>query len=447
MSEGDVLIDAHNVSKVFCRDLKRALLYAVGDIGRELLGQSHLRHPGPAPQPGHPYDPTAGAELRRGEFWALRDINFQLRRGECFGLVGSNGAGKSTLLKILNGLIRPDTGSVTVRGRMGALIELGAGFNPVLSGRENIYVNAAVLGLKASDVKRKLDQIIEFAELDKFIDAPLRSYSSGMRVRLGFAVAAHVEPDILLVDEVMAVGDAAFRQKCSARLAELARAGTAFILVTHSAHTQLTLCKRGLYLRQGCMQHSGDIKSVMRAYENEQLASTERSLDVQGHAAGPSGLLTAHFEMGNGERTGRLETGSSVNLVLRIDAPRPLEDVDIALIIRGGAHGASVLEMSTRRDGVPLTFAAGRHEVVLEVPSLGLLSGAYVIKVGVTSDRGERLDYIDGMAFLVIGDIPTSGNEFYQSRRWLIRHASSDDGRSLTWRSDAARPMSSGATQ
>lgn len=172
-------------------------------------------------------------ELRKDEFWALRDINFEVKRGECLGLVGHNGAGKSTLLKLLNGLIRPDTGRIEVNGSVGALIELGAGFSPFLSGRENVYINGSILGLSKSEIDKKYDEIVDFAELTDFMDMPVQNYSSGMKVRLGFAIAAQVNPDILLIDEVLAVGDMGFTLKCFNQMDKLLK-NTAIILVSHS---------------------------------------------------------------------------------------------------------------------------------------------------------------------------------------------------------------------
>jgi len=188
----EILISVDNVSKKFCRSLKKSLWYGVKDIGAELFGRSATHE-----------------HLRESEFWANREISFELRRGECLGLIGRNGAGKTTLLRMLNGLIKPDNGRIEMRGRVGALIALGAGFNPILSGRENIYVNASVLGLNRHEIDMKMDEIIEFAEIGEFIDMPVQNYSSGMAVRLGFAVATALEPDILILDEVLAVGDAA----------------------------------------------------------------------------------------------------------------------------------------------------------------------------------------------------------------------------------------------
>ena len=189
--------------------------------------------------------------LRKNEFWANLDLTFEMMPGESIGLIGANGAGKTTLLKLLNGLIKPDTGRIELRGSIGALIALGAGFNPILSGRENIYVNGAVLGLSVHQLKKRFDEIVAFAELDDFIDAPVRTYSSGMSVRLGFAIAAVAEPDILLIDEVLAVGDAKFRRKCYERLAKLKDSGTSCIIVSHSLTAIGNIADRCLYLEKG----------------------------------------------------------------------------------------------------------------------------------------------------------------------------------------------------
>ena len=194
--ENNVLIQVENLSKKFCKDLKTSLWYGLKDVFARVSGQNNERL------------------LRPKEFWAVKDVSFELRRGECLGLIGHNGAGKSTLLKILNGLINPDAGKVTIKGRVGALIELGAGFNPILSGRENIYNNGAILGFSRAEIDTKVDTIIAFAELEEFIDMPVQHYSSGMTVRLGFAVAAQMEHDVLIIDEVLAVGDLGFVLKC-----------------------------------------------------------------------------------------------------------------------------------------------------------------------------------------------------------------------------------------
>ena len=211
---GDGLIRVAGVSKKFCRTLRRSLWYGLKDTAKELMGQS------------------GSDTLRADEFWALDNVSFELARGECLGVIGRNGAGKTTLLKMLSGLTKPDKGRIELRGRTGALIALGAGFNPILTGRENIYVNGAVLGLTRKEIDHKFDEIVDFAEIKPFIDTPVQNYSAGMQVRLGFAVATAIRPDVLLLDEVLAVGDVAFRAKCYDRLADI-RDQAAFVLVSH----------------------------------------------------------------------------------------------------------------------------------------------------------------------------------------------------------------------
>lgn len=233
----ETLIKVEGVSKKFCRSLKKSLWYGLQDLGREMTGQRH----------------GGNGELRPDEFWAVKDVSFELKRGECLGLIGRNGAGKTTLLRMLNGLIKPDTGRIEMLGRVGALIALGAGFNPILTGRENIYVNAAVLGLSKKDTDAKFEEIVDFAELGEFIDTPVQSYSSGMGVRLGFAAAVILlKPDVLLLDEVLAVGDINFQIKCGRRIRELASRATV-IFVSHNMHYVSWFCSRVMVLKAGCV--------------------------------------------------------------------------------------------------------------------------------------------------------------------------------------------------
>jgi lipopolysaccharide transport system ATP-binding protein len=246
----EVLVRVDGVSKKFCRDLKRSLWYGVQDTVNDLLGRE-----------------SSQQELRGDEFWAVDGVSFELRRGECLGLLGRNGAGKTTLLKILNGLIKPDRGRVEMRGRIAALIALGAGFNPILTGRENVYVNAAVLGLSRKEIDAKFDEILDFAEIGEFIDAPVQSYSSGMQVRLGFAIATALEPDVLLLDEVLAVGDLAFRIKCQRRI-DYIRKRAAVIFVTHDMPHTARICSRTLVLKKGKVVFAGESRRGIEAYQS-----------------------------------------------------------------------------------------------------------------------------------------------------------------------------------
>lgn len=246
----EILVKVENVSKKFCRSLKRSLWYGMKDLGKEILGKRH----------------GGNGELRPNEFWAVKDVSFELRRGECLGLVGSNGAGKTTLLRMLNGLIKPDNGRIEIRGQVGALIALGAGFNPILTGRENIYVNASILGLSNREINEKLDRIIDFADIGEFIDAPVQSYSSGMAVRLGFAVASVLDPDVLILDEVLSVGDMNFQAKCFNALSSLRKKGTAFILVSHYMPIIAQQSTSVLYLRSGYNEFCGNPSEAISRY-------------------------------------------------------------------------------------------------------------------------------------------------------------------------------------
>ena len=258
LADSDTLVRVSGVSKKFCLSLKKSLWYGLCDMGRELTG----RRRGSGKQ-GSEGDDRAG--LRPKEFWAVNNVSFELKRGECLGLIGRNGAGKTTLLKMLNGLIKPDAGRIEMRGRVGALIALGAGFNPVLTGRENIYVNGSVLGLSRREIDAKLDEIIDFAEIGDFIDTPVQNYSSGMAVRLGFAVATALEPDILLLDEVLAVGDTAFRGKCFQRIGKLLT-NTCVVFVSHDQNQVSRICNHVLWLKNGHVEYQGDVQEGLGLY-------------------------------------------------------------------------------------------------------------------------------------------------------------------------------------
>jgi lipopolysaccharide transport system ATP-binding protein len=259
--DNEVLVKVDRVSKKFCRDLKKSLWYGVKDVASELL-------PSPSNSTSNIQNSKFSPSLRDGEFWANKDISFELRRGECLGLVGHNGAGKTTLLKMLNGLIKPDTGSIEMRGRVGALIALGAGFNPILTGRENIYVNGSILGLTQREISEKIDDIIDFSEIGEFIDSPVQSYSSGMAVRLGFAVATAMNPDVLILDEVLAVGDGNFRSKCIRRIGNIL-ADCAVIFVSHESYQIRRICDRILWLKHGEEQFIGDTTTGMDLYAKD----------------------------------------------------------------------------------------------------------------------------------------------------------------------------------
>ena len=245
------LVSAEGVCKKFAHSIRRAMLYGLCDIASDAIGR-----------------PTPGGRLRPDEFWALKDVSFEASRGECVALLGPNGAGKSTMLKILNGIVPPDRGRVEMRGRVGALIEVGAGFHPMLTGRENVYVNGSVLGLTKREIDERFDAIVAFAELGEFIDMPVQFYSTGMYARLGFSVAAHVAPQILLVDEVLAVGDVGFRMKCFQHLQRLLDAGTCIILVSHAVNLLSRITHRAVVLSKASKIFDGPLAEGIAAYQN-----------------------------------------------------------------------------------------------------------------------------------------------------------------------------------
>lgn len=258
-----IIVD--RVSKKYCKSLKRSMIYGIEDIARNTLGLgSHSQ------------------KLRNDEFWAVNDISFEVQKGETLGLIGPNGSGKTTLLKMLNGIFWPDKGIISLKGKVGGLIEVGAGFHPLLTGRENVYINAAILGMTKEEVDRKFNDIVEFADIGDFIDSPVKHYSSGMFVRLGFAVAVHCEPDILLVDEVLAVGDSAFRNKCYKKLDEIKKnKDVAIVFVSHDLYTVEKFCDKGLLLERGLIKSQGDINNVIRDYQYRVNQSLEkRQTDV-----------------------------------------------------------------------------------------------------------------------------------------------------------------------
>ena len=268
MAADEVCVELRSVSKKFARSLKRSFVYGARDIGRLLLGQL---------APGRWLPRATPDALRPSEFWAVRDVSFELRRGRSLGIVGQNGSGKTTLLRMVAGVLRPTLGSVRADGAIAPMLALGAGFKPVLSGRENVFLNLALLGVGERAARERFDAILDFAELHDAIDAPLGTYSSGMQARLGFACAVHTEPSILIIDEVLAVGDARFRMKCRNRINELHRAGTALLFVSHSPILVEALCDEALLLRGGRTVQLGPPREVLKTYEDELLR----------HAAGP----------------------------------------------------------------------------------------------------------------------------------------------------------------
>src|SRR5438445_1020294 len=264
-------------------------------------------------------------QLEQRDFWALQDVSFSIQRGEAFGIIGGNGAGKSTILKLLTGIMRPTKGSIHVDGRVSALIEVSAGFHPDLTGRENIYLNATILGMTKQEIKRRFDAIVDFSGLEEFIDTPVKRYSSGMFARLGFSVAAHVDPDLLLVDEVLSVGDYLFQRKCIERMNSVIASGATVVFVSHNLRAVSDLCPRSLLLEQGRVQMVGPTDDVIRTYFSR--SQEQRAIDAE------TGVVltrvTTHDDAGP-----RVEFESGGKLRLTVEARARTRHEDLAVVIR-----------------------------------------------------------------------------------------------------------------
>jgi lipopolysaccharide transport system ATP-binding protein len=301
------VIQVDRVSKKFSRSLRHMMLNAPLDIGRSILGLNRRSE-----------------ELRKGEFWAIDEVSLSLDQGMRIGLIGRNGSGKSTLLKMLNGTLLPDRGSIQIRGRVGALIELGAGFHPVLTGRENIFINGSIMGMKTLDIRKKFEDIIAFADIGDFLDSPVKFYSSGMYVRLGFSVAVHSEPDILLMDEVLAVGDIAFQKKCFDRLDSIVQKGTTIIFVSHSMAAIQRFCPISMLLEKGKTVFLGDSREAAAKYYQSMMAVDEKKLSNYTHTikhhGGSMGVYVNNYGVLDVERKPlhRIRSGDAVCLSLRL---------------------------------------------------------------------------------------------------------------------------------
>jgi ABC-type polysaccharide/polyol phosphate transport system ATPase subunit len=358
-------------------------------------------------------------------FTALEDVSFTVPQGATFAVIGENGSGKSTLLKLVAGITKPTRGSLAVAGRVSALIELGAGFHPEISGRENVVINGIMLGLTRKQIERRFDEIVEFAELREFIDAPVKTYSSGMYMRLGFAVAIHVDPEVLLIDEVLAVGDEAFTRKCLDQIAEFHRRGKTILFVTHSLGLVEKMCDEALWLRQGKAAADGDPKRVVDAYltyvaggEGKRLATGQARALAQASAESPSDTPSAE-PGGAGYRPGRWGSreveirslrfldargrerhvyvpGETISVVLDVHTRQPVEDFVFGLGLFS-AEGTSVFGTNTEIEGFTPRRLAGTAEVRLVLEALSLVEGTYLVDVAAHRKDGTPYDYHRGL--------------------------------------------------
>jgi lipopolysaccharide transport system ATP-binding protein len=322
-------------------------------------------------------------------FWALKDVSFEVREGEVLGLIGRNGAGKTTLLKILSRITKPTTGWAEIHGRVGSLLEVGTGFHPELTGRENIFLNGAILGMSKHEITRKFDEIIAFAEVEKFIDTPVKHYSSGMYVRLAFAVAAHLEPEILIVDEVLAVGDAQFQQKCLGKMQDVSKGGRTVIFVSHQMASVQRLCTRGIFLEKGRIEISSDINTVLDRYlaGSKVNADGNRQIEVSG---GECRIMSWSILRDYDSPDHSCISRQSVTFRVRIESKRTIQYAHLSFVIRN-LVGDLVLSANSRDDfQKPFVIPEGLTEVQLTA-RLPLRMGRYQLDFAIFADEDYQL--------------------------------------------------------
>jgi len=371
---------------------------------------------------------VTGSEARE-EFWALGDVSFKIEHGERVGIIGRNGAGKSTLLKILSRITEPTRGRVTISGRVASLLEVGTGFHPELTGRENIFLNGAVLGMTRAEIRRSFDEIVDFAAVERFLDTPVKRYSSGMHVRLAFSVAAHLNPEILLVDEVLAVGDAQFQKKCLGKMEEVSTSGRTVLFVSHNLPTVLRLCPRTLLFEAGRLKMDGSSQEVTQAYLETKAAGTEGSADLR--ATPRRGGMGERFRYtgcavlnSRGEVTDRLLFGEPMTLRVEAEAIDAISDVGLAVGIDTFSE-VRVVTLLSEDSGVTFDYASKQSRAVTAGPQhLALKPGRYYVTLG-ARHRTQALDQLSQALSFEVDGVPW-GNMPPASESWGILHVQTD---------------------
>jgi len=346
------------------------------------------------------------------EFWALKDVNFEIKQGDRVGIIGRNGAGKSTLLKILSRITEPTSGRVSIKGRIASLLEVGTGFHPELTGRENVFLNGAILGMSRVEIKKKFDEIVDFAEIEKFLDTPVKRYSSGMYVRLAFAVAAHLEPEILLVDEVLAVGDAEFQKKCLGKMEDVGKEGRTVIFVSHNMRLITQLCNVAIWLNQGTIFKEGNATSIVSQYfsisdHNENKKKKIPDL-LHNHAARGLKFTKIYLSNSKGKQTNVINFKEILRLFFHFNVYKKMGEIRIGIAIRS-IEGIliSVIQQTDEINSTQTIFPIGDHSINVSI-NLPLYPGEYTISLfakecpGYWGSNHSSLDYVENIITFVI---------------------------------------------
>ena len=405
--------------------------YRLGVVGGGTLREDVSRwwarkrgKPDPYSKVGH----DTSKQPRRGQIWALRDIDLEVNEGEILGIVGRNGAGKSTLLKILSRITEPTSGRALIRGRVGSLLEVGTGFHPELTGRENVYLNGAILGLRHGEIARKLEDIVDFAEVAEFVDTPVKRYSSGMLVRLAFSVAAHLDPEILIVDEVLAVGDIAFQNKCLGKMRDVTQAESRTVMfVSHNMVSIERLCDRAVLVDNGRVSFSGSVRSVIDRYNSDTNSIDGTPLESRSDRAGTGQLrfLSCYFSGEGREKISTLSTGQNIAIHLPYEGSGVLTNVSVNVDLANHL-GNVIVNFNCAASGGEIRTAPNSGEFTCTVPRFPLRQGRYYGNVsclvnGVLSDQIQRafvVDVIDGDYFGT-GKLSPHG-QFVTDHSWAV---------------------------
>ena len=366
-----------------------------------------------------------GDELE--ELWAIRNVDFAIKRGEVTGIIGPNGAGKSTLLKILSRITEPSAGRVTVEGRVASLLEVGTGFHPELTGRENVFLNGAILGMTKREIKARFDEIVAFAEVEKFLDTPVKRYSSGMYVRLAFAVAAHLEPEILIVDEVLAVGDAQFQSKCLGKMQDVSKHGRTVLIVSHNMTMIRSLCSRAIVLSAGCISSDGTVEDGIQHYlTNRRAAAATHLLEERTDRHGDGRLrFTDAYVIGESGVRNVLYMGEAAQIVVMFSTTEAIKKCDLSIHLEN-AWTDTILRLATREMAKPFNDLSGRGSITCTIPRLRLLPGKYYVLLAASIPPAfEYLDYVSHAAVFEVlesdvygsGKIPEYGT-FFADCEW-----------------------------
>jgi lipopolysaccharide transport system ATP-binding protein len=395
----DIVIRVQHLSKLY-RLGQHVISYSLREKATEMLSYP-FRHLGRKSD-----DAQKNAFKNNDYIWALRDVSFEVKKGEVIGIIGRNGAGKSTLLKILTRITDPTEGSAEMYGKIGSLLEIGSGFHPELTGSENIFMNGAILGMRKNEIERKFAEIVDFSGVEKFIDTPLKRYSSGMQVRLAFSVAAHLEPEILLVDEVLAVGDMAFQRKCLGKMQDVSQQGRTVLFVSHNMQAIRALCPRSILLKDGIITGDGQTNDIIMGYYNDLRlltvdANTAISDPKTRRGSGAARFTRISIQDESGNECSHFTMGSNIRFALSYQTYEPVDNLNVSITLRSGRTGGIVTTVTYQitEENLP---AGHSGSIIIEFPKVKLRPGEYPLYMTLSNRNLTYFDVVDDLTIPLI---------------------------------------------